>query len=384
MNRYLFTLALYLGFYDAWSQDSMRISLPQARFQLQEAFQNDDPARVGLWMDSLVRMSTDLQVALSWDERWLLYYWTESYGNLFEEVADFTEKKRAMESWKRQPPKDSLFEVIDRYIYKERHRYFNSIQTAFLNAEEKAFAVLQLEYLLRLNADDEKGTASKIDVFSQKFPASRFNDYLRSIRPVIYKQSNSGFHFSGGLISASLRGNLDYNFRQAWGGDFTLGYWKKRWNALCDVAILGSKVKRDLYYQNDLWPRDEPVTAFMIGVQGGYDLINNGKLRFFPTIGLNFRGWGPSEPDEEEDPNPPYYANFNDNSLNGVFALNADVKLKTQKKADAEAGKGSYHGFRIKVGLQQRIKSPSWNQLDGNLFFFALHYNFFAYKIDRK
>jgi hypothetical protein len=367
------------------AQDSTYKDIAAARLRLKTAFQNDDHAEAGLWMDSLARMGNEFRVALSWDERWLLYYWTESFGNLFEEVSGFDDTRRAVEAWKRQPAKDSLFEVIDKYLYEERFRYFNSIQRAFLSGEEKAFAVLQLEYLLRLNAGDETEFANKIDTFIAKFPSSRYNNYLRSIRPSIYKTLNKGWTLSAGLINGSLRGELEQNFDQAWGLDLIMGYWQDRWSFLADVAYLGSGVKRDLYRGDVFWPKNESVTVVSVEAALGYDVVNSKKLRLFPTLGINFRSWGPSTPSDEDEDNPTYYDKFRSRSFNGVYALNADLKMKRQENSNYETGKGSYHGFRLRVGYQQRlIYSPSWDVMQGNLFFFALHYNYFGYNVAKK
>ena len=65
-----------------------------ARKELLVSFQNDDPASASLWMDSLARLEDDFFAGLLWDERWLLYFWLEAYGSVFDEAARFDENAR--------------------------------------------------------------------------------------------------------------------------------------------------------------------------------------------------------------------------------------------------------------------------------------------------
>ena len=137
-------------------------AIAAVRSELKTAFLTDDPAAAALWMDSLARLEDPLFVALAWDERWLLYYWTEAYGNLFAEAMGLDANARAQLSWKIQAPRDSLFEWIDYSLNERRFELFDRINRAFLTEDEKVFAVLQLEYLLRLETD-EKQKSAKIE-----------------------------------------------------------------------------------------------------------------------------------------------------------------------------------------------------------------------------
>jgi hypothetical protein len=200
----------------------------------------DDPAGASLWIDSLSRLEDAQYAGLIWDERWLLYYWTESYGTLLAEVGSFSEEQRALQSWKIQPPKDSLFEWIDLTINERRFDLFNSIRSAFLNEEEKAFTTLLLEYLLRMNHDEEEW-ANRLQAFEDRYPSSKYRAFVKSIKPVILKPSSQALGISGGFMAGNWTDQLERNLDIPYALQFDLYFWNKRWNYLWQAILFGLK-----------------------------------------------------------------------------------------------------------------------------------------------
>lgn len=142
----LYTFCFFFLLIHALSGQSTRRAIPKAeqiaaaRQALKTSFLDNDPAAATLWMDSLARLEDDVFTGLVWDERWLLYYWLETYGNLTDEAANFDASERERSTWKIQPPRDSLFETIDAALYDKRYDLFTQISRSFLNEEERAFA----------------------------------------------------------------------------------------------------------------------------------------------------------------------------------------------------------------------------------------------------
>ena len=84
---------------------SLEEKINYTRLDLRSAFLMEDPAAVGLWLDSLARLEDDTYVGVSWDERWLLHYWMDNYGTLLTEASQFGTEERTAQSWKVPPPK---------------------------------------------------------------------------------------------------------------------------------------------------------------------------------------------------------------------------------------------------------------------------------------
>lgn len=89
--QHLLLLLFFYCFFSplAFSQVSKATHIANARKELIISFQQDDPAGTSLWMDSLARLEDEVYAGLLWDERWLLYFWLEAYGSVFDEAARF-------------------------------------------------------------------------------------------------------------------------------------------------------------------------------------------------------------------------------------------------------------------------------------------------------
>jgi len=351
--------------------------IANSRRGLLAAFLAEDPAMAGLWMDSLARLEDAAYAGLIWDERWLLYYWTESYGTLLEEVSRFDETQRAIQSWKTQPRSDSLFEWIDFVLNEKQFDYFSSIRRAFLNEEEKVFSVLLLEYLLRLNKDEEEW-AERLGAFQARFPQSQYLGFIRSIKPNILKPTNSAFGLSAGLMVGQLNGTIERTLHQPYAFGFDLYYWKKRWSILFDGWTGGPRLNREIMAKGDTWGKNAPTRFFCLGLGVGYDVINNSKIRLFPHIGGGWSRLAPPLPDDEEEPLPPFYNNFIFNSFYGNVGITADIKLFKKNYRDWDAPKGSYHGIRLKTGWNYLNLGKRQEQLAGEMLYFSVHYNLFT------
>jgi len=351
-----------------------------ARKALKTSFLMDDPAAVTLWMDSLARLEDDFYTGLVWDERWLLYYWLETYGNLTDEAARFDLSARERSLWKVQPPRDSLFETIDSALYENRYTLFTQISRSFLNEEERAFTTLQLEYLLRLDPDKD-AWREKLDAFMFRYPDSRFNEYLRTLRPpkITATQKHRGFQLL--LQTNRWNGDIERSVRPGFGFDFGYSFGKRRMNYLVDFGVSWQKIghaidEEDVDGNRVSWLKNDPASQFSLGLETGYDIKNVEKVRLWPAIGFGLSWLGPTPPSEEEDPLPDYYSNFNYFSIHPRIAFNADIKFK---KSQSNA-QGGYSGIRLRLGYQWMNYGQQNDALQGNMFFFAAGFTLYHRK----
>ena len=342
--------------------------------QLDTAFRYDDLISAGMWMDSLTRMEDDEQVALVWDERWLLYYWSGALSNVLDEAARYDENERNQQSWKKQPPADSLFEHLDRTLLARQYQLFADIRQAFLNEEEKACATLLLEHLLRLNGDRQEW-ATKIENFLMKYPRSRFSLYLRSIKPHISKPSKDAVGLFATFRHGEWSDQLERSLRPLNGLEFGIYYWRKRMNYELGIEVGSSKLARDVVEGGYIWPKNDVYSAFSLQMEFGYDVLDKTKLRVFPSVGGGFNRVRPPTPDESEEPLPDYYYGFRFWSGHLMAVLNIDLKMFPRSEMLQRATKGSYSGPRLRVGYQWMGLGRKNPALQGNQFFVAIGYN---------
>jgi len=348
-----------------------------SRAELLQSFLLDDPAGAGLWIDSLSRLENEVYAGLIWDERWMLYFWLESYGTLLEELSRFDENQRALQAWKIQPPKDSLFEWVDFTLHEKRYELFSSIRSAFLNEEEKAISTLLIEYLLRLNQDEEEW-AERLQSFENHYPKSRFLAFVRSIKPVILKPTNQAIGLSGGLLVGSWLGNIERSLTTPYAFNLDAYYWTNRWNFIFDGSFGGPTLSRDLLLDGEIWPEADPTSFFTLSLNLGYDIVNTPKIRIFPSIGGGVGFLRPPTPGEDEDPLPDYYDHFNLHQFHLTAALTTDIKLFSRNYQDWSMPKGSYHGIRLKFGWNGLQFGRESSFLQGQMLYFAVNYNLYS------
>ncbi len=358
--------------------DSKPEKIAGSRRELLQAFLMEDPVGVGLWMDSLARLEDENYAGLIWDERWMLYFWSASYGTLLEEASHFDENQRSIQSWKIQPQADSLYTQLDAALNDKRFEFFSNIRSAFLNEEEKAFTTLLFEYLLRLNTNEEDW-AERLQAFEDHYTASRFLPFVRSVKPSILKPTNKAFGISCGLLLGNWNGKIERTLTTPVVFNVDLYYWSDRWNFLFDGAFGTLNLTRDLLVDQETWPKDDPASFFTLGLNVGYDIINAPKIRVYPSIGAAIGYLKPPTPDEEDEPLPEYYDLFEFQEFHLAAALTSDIKLFKKNYRDWNTPKGSYHGVRLKFGWNGLNLGKQNPQLQGDMFFFAIHYNFFAY-----
>jgi hypothetical protein len=375
-----------LAFFAAAQGLSRAEKISAVRQELQTAFLSDNHSDVAHWVDSLAALENLEYASLVWDERWLLHVWSGNFGNLFAEVEAFDPEQRAKDALKNQPLPDSLYEWIDQVMYERRFEYFQNIQGAFLSAEEKAFATLLLEYLLRM-PHDQADWHARLDAFERKFPGSRFADYVRNLKPapatVLQKKRKHAGKRGGGLdflyVQGVWRGEVDRSLRRSHGFDFAVTYWQKRWNFSLRLPFGWQTLSRDLVNEDDetyIWPRGETSTFFAPSLDLGFDLLNTSKVRLTPNVGGGFATLKPIMLEDDEGSSVSEYPGFGYFSGQLNAAINLDIKLhKIHDESLFERPSMGYGGIRLRFGYRWIDFGREDPFLQGNMFFFAVGYS---------
>lgn len=345
------------------------------RQSLIAGFRESDEAIVQNWLLALRILEDDHYLPLQWDERWLLYFWLKDYNAVLGETARFTNAWEDANRMKIPPPEDSLFNILDNRMYNDREQYFEQIRQTSLPAEDKEFSALLLNYLLRLSTEEPAASEydARLDSFLQNYPKTRYKRFMRkrmyNIRPPGDWALSLDFHFFQGNWS----GMLERNFRTAYGADFGLSYWRKRWNLSLRAPIGGQKVDRTVEAKGYFWEKGESSLFWGVEMETGYDLVNQPRLRIFPMVGGGYSTLRPPAGDED-DPNPDYFDFFKFQGAHLSAAIHADVKFRAGEDSDAD----SYQGVRLRVGHRWLNLGRENPALRGNMFFFAVGYVIFG------
>ncbi len=350
------------------------VLITAARQELKAAFLSDDPAWAALWVDSLARMEDDKYIGLIWDERWLLYYWEESYGNLFEEVSQFDLEALGKVAKKNQPRGDSLFETIDRTLFEQRYDLFSKLQTGFLNTEEKAFASLLLEYLLRMNKDAVDWNR-RVLAFLKLYPESRFTAFLKSSLqeapepvPVVTTNTPNNFGLALELSYGTWTGVAQRTLRPDVSFVLDLAWLKRRRILAFDLFIGGGRTNRILQEDGFILPKDSGLSSIGGDLQWGYNIVNNRKLRIQPAVVGGIMVMLPRSSDDDTT----LVNAFTFGTLYLGTALHIDVKLgKLDSEEDMQR---HYHGIRLTLGNRWLNFGNNNDLLQGNMLYLAVGY----------
>ncbi|MCB0530609.1 MAG: hypothetical protein H6574_05735 [Lewinellaceae bacterium] len=339
-----------------------------------QAFESDDRLNTQFWLDSLVRLGNAEYTALQWDERWLLYFWLDNYSPLFQEVTWFAIIQET-ETWNKiPPPPDSLFNRLDLKLFENQAYLFDQIRQAWLSTEERAFASLLLNYLLRLSL--EEPAASEFDAqlngFLKTFPKSKFRSFIIERMYNTKQPGPWSINLDVLFLQSNWSGGLERTLRPLFGVDLGLCYWRKGWNLAARMAAGGQKLDRDVEQNSFYWTAGEKANFLAIELETGFDVINKSRLRIFPSVGGGFSTIHP--PQNEDDPNPDYYDNFRFNGWHLSVAIQADIKFNLGAPNVAT----SYHGVRVRMGHRWLDLDKGNPSMEGNQFFVAVGYTLFG------
>jgi hypothetical protein len=323
--------------------------ITQARAQLQSAFEQEDWGLVNAWLGFMEEKLDDEEYAptLS-DERWLLYFWTGNYSQLFTEVSNYPTAIFEKIQYQEAPNPDDLFALVDKQSYERRYELVKKMQSGFLSIDEKAFGSLLLDYLLRTD-EDEKIKAEKnqkITNFLQKYPKSRFRRYAEEYMfdGEIAKKQAWGFDLmlnygrNTYLLGANFKPNYAFNTAITYG-------WKKV-NFGFRAHFGTQKLRREFSDGLLYFVPDSSASIIDLGLELGFDVLNNKDFRLTPFGGIGFHRLGMTSYNQAED-----FGQSEFTSPSWTAGMNFDFKKKDKKDLNFSK-KSPYYGLKFRVGYR--------------------------------
>lgn len=346
-----------------------------ARGYLRDAFAADDIGLVNAWLGFLqYELDSDMEAATLFDERWLLYYWTENFAALLAEVADFDSLFKRKIIFQMPPPEDDLFRIVDQTSFDRRYELFAALQRGFLSEEEKALAALLLDHLLRTDATEsgKQEQDAKASAFLKKYPDSRFKNYVWT--HIYDGHAPAKYGFVGDLMFTYGRhdGAMGINFKPFWGIGGSLGFWQNRISGNLRVQVGGQEVRREFADGDYIVSPDSSATVVDVGLDAGFDLVDARRLRITPLVGLgvSFLRVGSTSPIPEIES-----TSLNFSTLHWLACLQIDRKLR---HAPASSGRIGWTAVRFRAGYKHLNFANDMPDLGGSQIFVSLGISFFG------
>ncbi|MDT0675803.1 hypothetical protein [Autumnicola musiva] len=385
----LFTMALCLfipGFLMAQNKDlereiknysdSKSQLISRGRKLLLDTFLEGNISKVRDVKDYLLNEVEDEDYAALYPgEEWTILYWTGEYYGLISAVTDFDENNYTEYQRKVLPPQDQLYLKLLERSMDSIEFLENKILSSDINEEEKDFLLLHLNYMVSgppLNEISQEEVNKMADLYLEKHPSGRFQEYVQNNIRYRFKASNWGFAFDFFLGYQFLTGEISNMFGNgmALGHGFDLEY--KDFTLFLRNFIGFSKTLEDIENSSGIWNKGAQARQFIPELSLGYAILDNEKLKVSPFAGIGGYALTPTEVDREEKPE------LDDLQIGFVTAytlgVNADIKLKwgTGLLLETSSNNKTYWFLRGRYGYVMPRLGDYPDSFHGNTHYFTL------------
>lgn len=363
------------GIQGAFAQKNKTAANPTAttiirlRAHLKTALLANDKKEGAILMDSLRALPHEPILPLLWDERWLLYHWSDQQKLLLEETQKFTWEHRMVEEYSQHPPADKLFNLVDSIMLAQSNTYPALLQDLGFNPEDQEFLMLHLQYLLRNNSENEKTIRKE---FLELYPNTRHKTFIKTFMELPPRPRSEWVAAELALIQNNWQPDLDRHLSVGWGAYFSLFVIKNRWSWGGHVGLSRQKNLRDIYSPNNVFDKGARSSLDYYGLSASYGLFDRPSMRVGPFVNLGLAHFQAIPPDEEE-----LLGIYDDFDYFGVQAgagISVELKFKKRTLTPKSILPPTYRGMRLRAGFNYMNLGRKNDQLDGNVFFITVGY----------
>jgi len=275
------------------------------------------------------------------------------------------------------PPHDLLFLDLVDALSPRRQSIRSAVLHAPLAADESAFLLLLLDWVLedRTIPGNRDQINEDADAFLGEFGDSRYAPIVRRDIRFVTQESRLGLGLSIGLGASALSGGLAQYFSPAGAIDLVgdLGVRQLIWDreALFSIRLSGSldaKVRKDFTY-NGKWTAGMKQDIIVPEVSIGVVALESDLIRLVPSVGLS--GILISPPTDQ---NGNSTSDLKLNLLSWSARLSADWKWGTGS---------SYWLLRMNLSYATPFPQPD-TRFNGNILMFTVGVGFFIRGFERK
>ena len=317
MKRFNFILFIFLVFsihsysqYDSLKneilkyEDTTANTIKKGRKLLLENFQKNDPAKVQQLLTYLTKkVEDDDYLALYPIEKGLINYWLGQYNEIESEVQKYTDDYFKKNDKKLRPQQDLLFEKVKTYMKANQNEQISQIEHAKLSEEEKSFLKINLTFFLsdyKRNSPLQDTLNEMTNGFLDKYPQSKFENYLREQIRWSFKPTKLGYgfeFFTGyGVFTKTLSQQFQNNIPIGIGFEFIY----KKYAIYLRDYIGFSYTKQDLPFQSATWAKGKQARVYLPELSVGYVCTNSDNLKVIPFVGISSTDITPTSKDQSD------------------------------------------------------------------------------------
>ncbi len=292
-------------------------------------------------------------------EKCLLYYWSGQYDQIMSDTRDFEGFLRQAEG-RRIPIQDALMRDVIAKVGYERLKIQMDINGSDLSAMQKAFLVLNLDYL----AETENTVRSQESIndacngFMSLHPNSEFEPYIRKYLRFQYKASKWGYDYEFFTGYGIFTGDLSKQFTNTVPIGIAFDLHHSKFVLFLRVYIGFGLTRDSISFPNGTWRRDDRVEQFLPEASLGYKVYSNNALELTPFVGIGSMKLTP--PPKDKDKIPEYKHVGLDYTTTFMFGLNLDLKLEsTRDRVWSTGGDGESYVF---VRIRYAYNHPQFDR----------------------
>jgi hypothetical protein len=319
------------------------------RSELQSAVKTQNQRELQRLTDLLRDANSGSVAALPWDERWPLYLLTGRYSILLDEVRRHTPVVRATEMAAALPPKDSVFNLLDQWLYQNWTEGVYDPSVAVLSEADRQFVEIITAYLLRESPPEE---VVRRGAFIRQFPQSPYRAFMESNMRLPVPPRRRFFGLDLLFVHQQYQNQLERHFNPAFGLGLDFLYHRKHFFAGLGLKFTGNSVARDLN-TNGLyhWDKGDSYALYSSSVYAGYRVLSVENMAFSPfaEIGTANLYYNIAE-DEEDDFELNKSEALDYNAYFWGVGLVTDLKLRKHHQSDGQENPWAYSGVRLKMG----------------------------------
>lgn len=251
-----------------------------------------------------------------------LLYWTEDYKELTDFIKQVDFNHPVSNSVAILARVDNLYPTLIQKTIEHKDILLIAIQNSSETDMDKDFLALQLEDIIRAGGSsggiDFKSEQTLhindlSDAFLEKYPDSPYDKVIRETIRFKFEESPWTHFFDVGLGPVIHQGGLSNYINSS--GFYAEGSYDLRYKKLIGILGLGvsaQSLKKDIEINNTIWENGKHSNIFNIFLNAGYEVIETGKWRVYPFLGIGYQGFSANEKDSKENP---ALKNLNLNSL---------------------------------------------------------------------
>ncbi|QCR21429.1 hypothetical protein [Pontibacter sp. SGAir0037] len=350
-------------------QESKAGMIDKGRRLLLEKFLAGDQEKVREVLQYLVTYEEDADyVAFYPLEKWLLYYWTEQYPLVLQDMLMADSILVSVSRTRIRPRQDVLAEKLLSYLMGKQAEAKLKIQLSDLTDAEKNVLILNLDYLLsdtEQTPDVQEDLNRQAEQYLAAFPDSKYNPYVKSYIRFAFKPSTWGFAFEFFSGYGSFTENLETNFNNSIPMGIAFDIFYNRWGLYLRNYIGFSKTKNALPFPDAIWSDGAQARVFLPEASLGYAVLDNRYVKLAPFAGISSMHISPTAHDIEQIPE------YKDVGLSFTTTytagLSLDLKLgKTTAVMRHANGEESYWFARIRYSYNQPQFNWKYTGYNGN------------------